>query len=205
MTMHATTAQATLAGLEDPALHGADAFRLILDAMARPGTIAELPLPGGTPDGLTGAAFAVALVLADPDVKVYLSPDCDTDETRHNLRFHCGCPLVTDPAAAGFAFLRADEAEDILPRLSIGTPEYPDRSATAVVMVDGFSGKRDAACLTGPGINGERYIQGPPGGAPLWQRMSDNAALYPLGFDTILADGATLMAIPRSTQITLAG
>ena len=187
--------------LDDPVLGGADIFRTVLDAMAHPGQSYDLSKPLETPEGLNPVAFSVALVLVDADTTLFLSPLTRREAAIQNLRFHCNCPIVDTPEDAAFAIMRADEAEGILPRLPIGTPEYPDRSATAIIMVPELAEDETAATLTGPGIKDSQSLPGFDRQHDVLSALSRNALLFPLGYDTILAGEEKVLAIPRSSHI----
>ena len=51
------------------------------------------------------------------------------------LRLHCGCRLVSEPADAAFAFVGVPRDLPAIDAFSLGTPDYPDRSATIVIQV----------------------------------------------------------------------
>lgn len=176
-------------GFADPARDAAHAFRVILDAMARPGTSAALSAPG--PQDLSPAAAAVLLTLVDRTTPLHLAPGHDTDAIRAWVTFHCGAPLV-EAAAAQFALGRWD-ALDPVTRFAAGTPEYPDRAATLIVD-DTASG--EAAVLSGPGIRGEIAVNVPDRAA-----LAANHGRFPLGLDLILTCGDRISALPRSTQV----
>ena len=82
-------------------------------------------------------------------------------------------------------------------RFAIGTPDYPDRAATLVVVTDRLD---DAgATLRGPGIDGAARLSLPEIAA-----FRANRALFPLGFDTLLTCGDRLAGLPRSTRVEAA-
>lgn len=80
-----------------------------------------------------------------------------------------------------------------LDRFAIGTPEYPDRSATLIV--DDASDWAEVT-LAGPGIR-ERAIAALPDP----EAFRTNHARFPLGWDAILTRGNQAIAIPRSTEV----
>jgi alpha-D-ribose 1-methylphosphonate 5-triphosphate synthase subunit PhnH len=96
-------------------------------------------------------AGALILTLCDGTTPVHLAPSHDSDALRGWITFHTGAPLVGAEAAA-FA-LGTWEALQPLDRFSIGTPEYPDRSATLIVEMPAL--EATGARLTGPGIETE--------------------------------------------------
>lgn len=190
-----------IAGFSDPVRDSAITFRAILNAMARPGRITFLPVMPPVPNPMNGGAVCVALSLLDSDTPVWLGQGLRSNAVCDHLRFHTGAPIIDDPAQARFAFFDASEITSVSGQLPVGTPDYPDRSATAVVMVPGFS-ECGGACLTGPGVDVQCRLA--PNGitSAAWGMQAQNAELYPLGIDTIFAGPDSLAALPRSTRLT---
>ena len=169
----------------NPPADCAVAFRAIMEAMARPGTVRDVAAPA--PEGLSPAAAAVLLVLADPTTPVW------TERGRDWLVFHTGAPLAQASAEATFAVGTWDDLTP-LEGWPVGTPDYPDRSATLIVEVPALAGS--GTRLTGPGIEAEARLP-----LPDPEALARNAARYPLGVDLILACGDRIAALPRSTRI----
>ena len=95
-------------GFADPARDRAHAFRAVLEAMARPGTIQTVA--GHAAPGLSPAASTLLLVLTDQTTPLHLAGPLDTDDLRGWIVFHAGAPLAAAPDAA-FALGRlADHA-----------------------------------------------------------------------------------------------
>lgn len=177
-------------GFADPPRDAALAFRAVLDAMARPGTTVRLNAAHG-PAPLSPAAAAVLLTLVDGTTPLHLAGAHDCDAVRQWIAFHCGAPLVSaDKAAFALGTWAALAPVD---RFAIGTPEYPDRSATLIVD-DPAEGT--PVTLSGPGINGTAAAHLPDPAV-----FAGRAARFPLGWDAILTRGESLTAIPRSTQV----
>lgn len=172
----------------DPPADAARAFRAILDATARPGTVHALPAPA--PDGLSPAAAGLLLVLADAETGVHLAGPAEA--ARGWLRFHTGAPDAR-PGDCAFAVGPWD-ALGPLDAYPMGTPDYPDRSATLIVEMPALGG--DGPRLTGPGIETAARMTLPDAAA-----LRANAARYPLGVDLFLTCGDRLAALPRSTRI----
>lgn len=198
----AAVALAIEGGFVDPVLGSQDVFRALMNALARPGTAQAIAVETRPPQPLSPELGAVALTLADHDAPVWLDPRLRNFEPVLDwLRFHTGAPLVSDPAAAAFAF--ADSAQ-VLPRLSdfaIGTDEYPDRSTTIVLAIGSLDGG-PRLTLRGPGIDGETSIGPlglPQGFVGQWH---ENRALFPRGVDVILIANGQVLGLPRSTRIS---
>lgn len=188
-------AQTLSGGFDDPSIQSAHAFRSVMQAMARPGTIHEVT--GAEPPApLSQAAGAVLLTLCDTDTPVYLAGTADCAPVRAWLAFHTGAPL-TGPSQCMFAV----GSWDALPPLSafpVGTPEYPDRSTTLIVERPELT--QTGVTLTGPGIKDSAQLSVPDVAA-----FTANNALFPLGVDFIFTCGTQVAAVPRSTQITEGG
>ena len=178
-------------GFADPPHQSADAFRAVMQAMARPGTLHAL---GGAmpPAPLSVAAGTAIMTLCDPDTGVYLAGSCDTPAIRDWITFHTGAPRVSADRAT-FVVGPWDALD--LDALPIGTPEYPDRSATVIVEMPAL--KAVGATLRGPGIKDCAALNLPDPGP--FQR---NAALFPLGLDFLFTSGTQIAALPRSTKVS---
>lgn len=182
-------------GFSNPPVAAAHAFRAAMNAMARPGQVQDIT-GAVPPDGISIAAGSLLLALCDPETGVYLAPDVDSEALRGWLAFHTGAPVVpaeqADFALGGWAALAP------LDRFRIGSPEYPDRSATLIVETPGFASPN--AVLRGPGIKDTARMQ-----LPELAAFQNNAALYPLGVDVFFTAGSQVAALPRSTQVTAEG
>ncbi|MBD3764811.1 MAG: phosphonate C-P lyase system protein PhnH [Rhodobacterales bacterium] len=187
-------ADALSGGFADPPVQAARAFRAILSAMARPGTICDVA-GAAPPAPLSVGAGVAILVLADGTTPVHLAPSHDTAAVRDWITFHTGAPLV----GAGQAVFALGTWPALAPvdRFAIGTAEYPDRSATLIVEMPALSAQ--GARLTGPGIRETAQLSLPEVAA-----FAANRALFPLGFDVILTAGDRLAGLPRSTVVEAA-
>lgn len=185
-------ANALSGGFTEPAIQSAHAFRSVMEAMARPGTVQDI---AGThpPAPLSPAAAAVLLTLCDADTPLYLAGAADCDSVRTWLTFHTGAPL-TGPAHCMFA-VGAWEALGPLSTYRVGTSEYPDRSATLIVECPALA--TSGAILTGPGIKDSTALS-----LPEVEAFQSNQALFPLGLDFIFTSGDRLAALPRSTNVS---
>lgn len=179
-------------GFQNAPVDAAHAFRAAMTVMARPGDIRVLS--GGEPPApLSVAAGTLLLTLCDPETRVHLAGGTDTEAVRNWLTFHTGAPLVS-AAKADFAVGTWD-ALGPLNAYRIGTPEYPDRSATLIVECDRL--EQSGTVLSGPGIKKTARLS-----LPDIPALQGNAMLYPLGCDFFFTCGDRVAALPRSTQIT---
>lgn len=179
-------------GFADPARDSAIAFRAILRAMARPGDIQTIA-GAEPPAGVSAAAGCVIATLCDPETPIFLAPSMDSPALRDWITFHTGAPLVTSAGDARFALGGWDELP--LAEFAIGTPEYPDRSATLIVERSSLAS--DGRALRGPGIKDVAHLNLPDGDV-----FAHNAALFPLGLDFIFTCGDRLAALPRTTKVS---
>lgn len=184
-------ADALSGGFSDPAVQSAHAFRSVMEAMARPGTLQEIS--GAEPPApLSPAAGAVLLTLCDTETPVYFSGALECDNVRSWLAFHTGAPL-SGPSDCMFAVGAWDDLTP-LSVYPIGSSEYPDRSATLIVECSELSAS--GAALSGPGIKDSASLSLPE--IPAFQA---NSALFPLGLDFFFTCGSRLAALPRSTKV----
>lgn len=184
-------ATALAGGFDNPAIGSAHAFRSVMEAMARPGTIKNIQ-GGAPPELLSVAAGTVLLTLCDTDTPVYLAGKADTDDVRKWLAFHTGAPLA-GPSHAMFA---VGDWDALMPLsgYTVGTPEYPDRSTTLIVECAELEAA--GATLRGPGIKSEATLS-----LPETRAFQSNRALFPLGLDFIFTCADRLAALPRSTEV----
>lgn len=191
-------APAMAPGFTNPVFDSQRMFRHLLEAMSYPGRIVAVGALASAPAPLSPAAAAACLSLVDYETPVWL--DAATQPARDWLRFHCGCPVIADPAKARFAV--AADAASLLPLSAFdpGTDEYPDRSTTLIVEVAGL-GSDGGLHLTGPGIRDETRltVDGLP--ARVWDQWRENRVLFPGGVDLILTCGDRLAALPRTVKV----
>lgn len=185
------SADALAGGFTAPALDAARAFRAVLEAVARPGTIHTVN-GAAPPAPLSVAAGVVLLTLCDTTTPLHLAGAADCPAVRAWVAFHIGAPLVA-ASDADFAVGRWADLQPVS-RFRIGQPDYPDRSATLIVETDRLV--NHGPCLTGPGIETATWLSLPETAA-----FRANRALFPLGFDTILTCGDRLAGLPRSTRV----
>jgi alpha-D-ribose 1-methylphosphonate 5-triphosphate synthase subunit PhnH len=189
------------AAFADPVHASQHTFRMVMDALARPGTIISVVATVISPSPLHPAAAAVALTLLDYETPVWLDHALSaTRDIADWIRFHTGAPITPDPRAAAFAFVADGARAPDLEAFSLGTPEYPDRSTTLVLQVKQFSG--ESLMLAGPGIAGTQSISAAPLPNDFRQQLIANRALFPRGVDVILATDDAIAALPRSVRVT---
>ncbi|GAB5468048.1 MAG: phosphonate C-P lyase system protein PhnH [Rhodospirillales bacterium] len=182
-------------GFADPAIAAARAFRAVMEAMARPGTIHSLG-DAAPPAPLSPAAGAVLLTLCDGDTPLYLAGPLDRPELRAWIAFHSGAPFV-GPSHCLFALGRWQDLQP-LSAYPLGTAEYPDRSATLIVEVESLVAEGHS--LAGPGIRDTASLSLPEAAA-----FEANHAHFPQGLDFLFTSAERIAALPRSTRVSAPG
>lgn len=188
-------------------------FRVLLDAMARPGTVKQLPVAAG--DAPVNPWLAAVLVtLLDHEVSLAVESFVGAAGVEQYARSRTA---VTPAAAeqADFVVASWESLDAELPsRLRQGSLAYPNDSATLVVLVptldrrDALQHDRDRATrltldLAGPGVPAEFRV-GLAGLPAALFEARDAAAEYPCGIDLILVDpDGRVAAIPRSTAVRI--
>lgn len=192
---------ATAGGFADPVFDSQAVFSAVMNAFARPGTVADFGNRAAAPAPLMPATAAFLAALADFDTPIWLD---DTLRAAHGLRewisFQTGASLTDRAEDAGFVVLSGTGELLDIERFAIGTPNYPDRSATLIAQVEAMEGGTPLV-LSGPGIETTAIVS--PRGLPqnfstLWAR---NNALFPLGVDLLLVRGAQALALTRTTRV----
>ncbi|CUH50979.1 phosphonate C-P lyase system protein PhnH [Shimia marina] len=181
-------------GFANAPVDAARAFRGLMTVMARPGKLETLQ--GAQPPApVSVAAGTVILTLCDPDTPLHLAGDWDCTAMRDWVAFHVGAPIV----AAEQAMFAIGRWEDLAPlsRFAIGTPEYPDRSATLIVEREVLASA--GATLRGPGIKETAEMA-----LPETEAFQMNALLFPLGLDFFFTCGDQVSALPRTTKVEAA-
>lgn len=188
------------AGFHDPVQQSQRAFRILLDAMARPGRVMDQNFDCGHPAGIAPVLAAGLLTLADLDTPVWLGEGLDTPAMRDWLRFHTGAPLATGPDRAALVLLDAAQMP-ALDAFGFGSDEAPERGATLLIQVPMLEG---AAAMTwrGPGIKESVALPLCGLSEALWRQRAQLSSLFPRGLDIYLGCGRQVIGLPRSTVIT---
>lgn len=178
-------------GFADAPVEAARAFRAVMRAMARPGTLERVA--GAVPPApLSVAAGVAVLVLCDAGTPLHLAGAHDCRAVRAWIAFHTGAPVV----GRGDAIFAVGTWAALGPlgAYPAGVPEFPDRSATLIVEMERLEAR--GARLSGPGIKGVSALSLPEVAA-----FRANAARFPLGLDFLLCSGERLAGLPRSACV----
>lgn len=178
-------------GFGDAPIQSAQAFRKIMNVMAKPGLIEELSF-ASPPAKLSPAAGTLLLTLCDAQTPIYLAGEYDNSAIKEWIMFHCNAPF-SNAENCMFA-LGSWEGLRPVTQYKIGTAEYPDRSATLIVEVEELSS--NGYKLSGPGIKETNQLS-----LPSLEAFQKNALLFPLGLDFYFSSGDKLAALPRTTKV----
>lgn len=192
------------AGFLQPVHDAQRCFRAVMNALARPGKSLQIDTAGLVPpQPLTPVAAAIALTLLDYDTPVWLDgPLARSEAAKTFLRFHTGAPIVSAPVEAAFALISDPERLANLGNFNQGSPDYPDRSATLILMNQTIF-EKGTATLSGPGIETTASFLSGPVSVAFWAQVKANHAQFPRGIDLIFAGSDRIAALPRSTTVTL--
>jgi alpha-D-ribose 1-methylphosphonate 5-triphosphate synthase subunit PhnH len=188
----------------DPVRETQLTFRVLLDTMARPGTVRQLPVAAeGAP--VNPWLAATLLTLLDHEVGLAVEPFAGAEAIELYVRQRTAARPTT-AEQADFVVVSWDTVDSSLPlRLRAGTLEYPNDSATLLILVPPLgetSGLR--LNLAGPGVPAG-YTAWVGGLSPALFAARDEAAEYPCGIDLLLIDpSGQVLALPRSTAIQIA-
>lgn len=185
-------------GFSNPVLNSQTVYRSLMSAMAEPAKVICMEKYCQGPAGLFPTTAAIALTLFDNDTVIFNADN--TASSNEWIRFHCGAPLTVHEPDAHYAIIPKNHAPINTSLLSIGSPEYPDKSATLLIEVESFN-EGMALEATGPGIKESTRFR-VTGLAPQWlQLMADNTGLFPQGIDYILLSPESLLCLPRTTRL----
>jgi len=190
------------------ALESQAVFKVMLDTIARPGSIGRIPEPIAA---RCPSVLAPVLVLADVETRVHVVDteafvweQAVTSATGAQRGGSTDADLVAIPADA------VEEIASVLSSARRGTAESPESAARIVIGVhdlrsDGAgAGAGVNLVLTGPGVDGERMVR-IDGLTELdivsWKQANSG---FPAGVDVWFTtdDGRTL-GVPRSTHVDL--
>jgi alpha-D-ribose 1-methylphosphonate 5-triphosphate synthase subunit PhnH len=201
MSPHHSTAMA--AGLQDAVHDSQQAFRQVLDALARPGQTRHIgaALPGVA---LGGAMARLLLSLTDDETAVYWHGSDQADGaniTLQNwLQFHTGARAALQPADASFAVVTSPLQAPALADFESGFAASPEFSSTVLIelpsLVDG-----PALEWRGPGIRDLQRVGLAGLHDGFWAQWQANHAAFPQGVDIVFTCGETALGLPRTTRV----
>lgn len=184
-------------GLPDEVHDSQQAFRAVLDALARPGQVRRIG--PALPDVALGGAMArLLLSLSDDETPVWWQ-HADAD-LPHWLRFHTGAGVAERADAASFAVLTDMTQMPSLTDFAAGTAAAPEFSSTLLIELPGLAGG-PALEWRGPGIQDVQRValQGLP--ADFWAQWQANHVTFPQGVDIVFTCGEDALGLPRTTRV----
>jgi alpha-D-ribose 1-methylphosphonate 5-triphosphate synthase subunit PhnH len=187
-------------GFSDPVLGAQSVFRALMDAMARPGSIARAEAGVTPPAPLERAAGAVTCALIDANTPYWLDAALDGEALRSWLAFQTGARPAASLSQAAFALVSAPASMPPFERFAQGSQEYPDRSATLVLRLEDLEGGAPLTFM-GPGIKTRVTIA--PRGLPadFAEQWHANRKRFPCGVDLVLTAGDAFACLPRSARL----
>lgn len=194
----------------DPVRASQHIFRVVLDALANPGSVQQAIVH---PRLLAEEAIAspylasVLLTLLDHEVSLHVAPGPGAAELGELMARRTRTALV-DAGSADFVVADAARLENGLPeRLRRGSLEFPDDGATLLVDVQTLDQNEAGSLeltLTGPGIESVQRLRLAGLPAAFFHSRDRAVAQYPMGIDLILIDGQGRVAgLPRTTGVTI--
>lgn len=178
-------------------------FRVLLDAMARPGTICSLNDVRLSPPGFYVATALIGFALMDTNVKFYI----DWKDARADSYFTVNTAAQAAQAEqADFLFVKGNKYSDVVAKAKVGEYAYPENGATVIIEVEQLSAEPEAAahCITlkGPGVNSQAkvYVQGLQ--LDFLKDIKEKNVEFPVGVDAIFTDKENhIFCIPRTANV----
>ncbi|MBV7296934.1 phosphonate C-P lyase system protein PhnH [Enterovibrio paralichthyis] len=189
------------AGFDDPVHDAQQVFRELMDAMSQPGK--RIAVKHASRFGKASyAATQVLLTLADNATPLWLSGYFRDDEALvENIRFHCAAPVIAEKSEATFALAQGVELEGVK-AFAMGCESYPDKSTTLILEVESLD-EGVTFSLTGPGIPTTAQLAVKGLNESLLASLQTERSAFPHGIDILFTSGHEVVALPRSTNLTL--
>lgn len=192
----------------DQVFDGQRHYRALLQATARPGTIAQLDdISLEIPPQLNRASALLVLALFSGDITYYL----DRAEASSLEFIKSETSARTSEAAdADFVILPDASRLDPIASARTGSLPYPDLGATAIVQVAAISPAPISGALrlrlTGPGIENEAEVFVLGADDQFFALRRELNAEFPVGIDVFftcdsLSAGPCVLGLPRTTQV----
>ena len=133
----ATAGSALEGGFREPVFDAQKVFNAIMNAMARPSTIADLPKLTTAPQPFSNTTAAIITALCDADTVLWLDEAAAQNEAlKEWITFHTAAPKSQQKSEAMFAVLTDKNMSLELEDFAQGSQEYPDRSTTLIIQVE---------------------------------------------------------------------
>lgn len=179
-------------------------YRIILDCMAKPGTIAVLDADINTPNEINKASVLVGFALMNSDVTFNNSYTLKEEINSYFLLNTSSSPVEADHA--DFIFISGtQENTDVIEQAKLGLPEYPEHGAFVVIDTTKISKtileNGVKITLEGSGVKDTEnvYIEGLS--TTILDALAGKNIEYPLGVDVIFTDKqGAILCMPRSNK-----
>ena len=182
-------------------------FRILLDAFAHPGKVANLSdLKIAPPSSISKASAGVLFTLLDIEVGFAVSTSDKKLRERIEEYFIINTGVRLKNLESADFILALGELPK-LERIKRGSLEYPDQGATVIYSVEEineslFGIDSLSLTLTGPGINGKRVLSLKGLKKQEVMKIMEVNREFPLGADFLFTDRkGKFFALPRSTKI----
>lgn len=200
------------AGFSDLSLGSQGVFRAALEALSYPGRSVSLDVTFDAPKSVHASSSGLLLALLEPGSRLWLSPSLVDTDAAAWIVFHTDCKITPHQHEADFAWIKNWDELPALDGFALGTDEYPDLSTTCVIDIaepNNTSGSTLSLSLVGPGIARTSTLDQLPAtlaqAADFVDQWKKNHACFPRGVDVFVAKSTSLIGLPRTTHIELAG
>lgn len=174
-----------------------ETFRVLLQAMSRPGSIQQFMQPSSPEEH---PLLRLLDCILDNEVCI-CGIGSEAQEMITRLHQQMGCRLG-EIAEADFVIVSNGTSAGQLASARVGTPDYPDSSVTVVYLIEQLTPEGSTVILTGPGI--KETVSPVFSGLALdeFRQLQTINSSFPLGMDAIFVDrSGQCCCIPRSTVI----
>lgn len=171
-------------------------FRLLLDAMAHPGSVADL----SAWTDKAPAYLAVLATLCDGEVTI-----ADPDAMLQGADWRFLEAARADFAGARFIVARGDRSPAAGLAPTLGDLTAPETGATIILVIAELVRPGLGVQASGPGIKGTREISLGTLDQEWITRRANWVRFFPMGVDLLICDRARVLALPRSTRIKSEG
>jgi alpha-D-ribose 1-methylphosphonate 5-triphosphate synthase subunit PhnH len=189
-------------------------YRIILEAMARPGKIGLLPsIELSPPDGFNQGSALIGFTLLNADCNFCVLGPAVEEITPYLIRNTSSTPVELQKA--DFIFLPGSLDAVAISKAKKGTLSYPEEGASLVVDVEeimeqesssDLGAPRVTMVLKGPGVDSERQVNIRGLNPSILEKVLSQNQEFPLGIDIILTDKkGRLVCIPRSNRFLVGG
>ena len=185
-------------GFAQPVAEAQATFRAAMQALANPGKCIAFRSALDTDAPLPVNAAALGLALLDFEVKFHLAPSLSDGSVADYFRFHTGATEAKAAYDSAFAFLDLGKDTLCLADYAQGTPDYPDRSTTLILL--GAQAETGMA-IAGPGIKAVGELGITPLPSDFAAQWAANRAGFPLGVDILFVTEEGFIGLPRSTRL----